>query len=303
MTRSVRTLMTGIIDYAGLFPPARLGMQEAVENYARYRRGEHAWMLGRFVCPVARLEEFSAAAAALMPGTYARSGYREMPEEDPWLVAALVEGSVRDALAPIDRFNERHAEHDHGRAAVDTVEIKADRPGVIDESLEALPEDFMPFFEIPLDADCRGLVAALADTGAAAKIRTGGLRPEAIPTVGQLVAFLHAAAAADVPFKATAGLHHPVRHVDPRLGPTHGFFNLFVAASMLRILGLEERTTASILEDELPTNFRFTEDEVAWRQLAIDSMQLAQVRERFALSFGSCSFDEPVEDLKQLRLL
>jgi hypothetical protein len=54
---SLRVLLANLIDYAGLFPPAALPMEEAVRNYARYREGEHAWMLGKFVVPRASADE------------------------------------------------------------------------------------------------------------------------------------------------------------------------------------------------------------------------------------------------------
>src|SRR4051812_41630301 len=55
MTFGLRTLLAGIIDYAGIFPPARLPLEQAIRNYARYRQGPASWMLGRFVCPAAQL--------------------------------------------------------------------------------------------------------------------------------------------------------------------------------------------------------------------------------------------------------
>src|SRR5207244_8426599 len=60
LARSLQALLTGLIDYAGLFPPASLSMEQALANYARYREGEHAWMLGRFVVPAARAAEVPA---------------------------------------------------------------------------------------------------------------------------------------------------------------------------------------------------------------------------------------------------
>ena len=59
--QSIRTLLNGILDYAGLFPPARLGMAEAVANYARYREDDRSWMLSRFICPAGRLAEMESA--------------------------------------------------------------------------------------------------------------------------------------------------------------------------------------------------------------------------------------------------
>jgi hypothetical protein len=51
---TTRALMHGIVDYAGLFPPASLDMPKTVANYARYRSGEDRWALGRLVVPLKR---------------------------------------------------------------------------------------------------------------------------------------------------------------------------------------------------------------------------------------------------------
>lgn len=67
--RSLLTLLHGLVDYAGLYPPAKLGMAAAVDNYATYLHSRESWMLGRFICPVSRLEEFRREAKALLPTT------------------------------------------------------------------------------------------------------------------------------------------------------------------------------------------------------------------------------------------
>src|SRR5437660_1475932 len=67
MSPSLRALLEHVIDYAGLFPPATLPLDEAVRNYARYRTEPEGWMLGRFICPAARLAELSPFADELFP--------------------------------------------------------------------------------------------------------------------------------------------------------------------------------------------------------------------------------------------
>ena len=62
---ALRTLVAGVVDYAGLFPPAGLDMPAAVRHYAECRVGDDAWMLGRFVVQAARLDEWESAVAAL----------------------------------------------------------------------------------------------------------------------------------------------------------------------------------------------------------------------------------------------
>lgn len=315
MTRSLRILLDALIDYAGLFPPARLPMRAAVEEYARQRQSEHEWALARFICPTSRLDEFSREAAALMPGTNATSGYREHAGAgEPWKLSVLIDGAGIDGLNKdldsIDAFNERHSLEDAGHANIDTIELKSPTPGFIDEAIDVIPTDLFPFFEFPVNGDCRGFVAALAGNGAAAKVRTGGITPDLIPASADLAAFLVACVAGEVPFKATAGLHHPVRSeyaldstpYAPR-AVMHGFLNVFLAAAIVKTLGADARAACAILDDRIEGNFRFTDTVAAWRDHAVEATELALVRERFALSFGSCSFDEPLADLKAIKLL
>lgn len=315
MTESLRTLMAGLIDYAGLFPPAKLPMQEAVEAFTRGRMGLHEWMLGRFICPASRLDEFSKIAAAMMPGTYATSGYREQADVmEPWRISVLVDGPLDDCLKRAEAFNKRHVEEDRGLSVADALELKVDSPREIDKAASAIPDEFYPFFEFPsetvMEGDARGFIAALAGQGAAAKIRTGGITPEAFPSTQAVASFLIACNSADVPFKATAGLHHPIRaeypltyEENPPRGTMHGFLNLFLAAAMLREHRLDEARVVAILEESDAGNFYFTNEGVRWKDFVLDPTQIAHARETFALSYGSCSFDEPVEDLKKLGLL
>lgn len=315
MTRAMQTLMSSLIDYAGLFPPAKLDMASAAEAHARALRGPHAGFLGRFVCPSKRLPELSNAAAPLMPGTFATSGYREYADvADPWRISVLIDDDLPGCLTRMDAFNLRHERADAGLARADAIEMRIDSPGGIDEALDILPEDVFPFFEVPIDRDCRGFVTAIAGNsdsgGAAAKIRTGGITPDAFPSTRQIAEFLHACIGAQIPFKATAGLHHPVRAThaltyEPASPKSvmHGFLNVFMAAALTRSARLDLDATIALLEESDPTAFRFTDDGATWRRHTIDVVSLARVREAFALGFGSCSFDEPIDDLKRLGMI
>lgn len=310
-TRTIRTLMSALIDYAGLFPPAKLDMQEAIETYNRCRIGEHEFMLGRFICPVSRLDELEMLGSSLMPGTHGRSGYREMADAAvPWTISALADGILEADLDRIDIFNERHSRPENGMARVDAIEVKVNEAKQIDAALDEIPEDITAYFEFPVTTDCRGFVAALAGNHACAKIRTGGVVGNAFPTTQEVASFIHACAAADVPFKATAGLHHPVRGnyrlTYEKNSPSHmmhGFLNVFIAAAIAKIQKPDEAVTRAILSSEEPALFRFGEEVLGWKEHLVTVTDLARVRETFAASFGSCSFDEPVEELLRLGLL
>lgn len=306
MSSSITALLSAIIDYAGLFPPTKLAMAPTVNNYDAYRRDEHAWMLGRLVVPVARLDEFEQAAAPLLPTA---------DDDDPWFITALC--AAADDANSLDRdverihvFNEVHADAGAGLARIDAIELKADSAAAIDDALDAVPDEIAPFFEIALDADLRGMIAALAGTGGAAKARTGGVTADAIPSCEQLARFLAACAKADVPFKATAGLHHPVRaqhrltyDADAPLGVMHGFLNVFLCAAALHARAINEQDAATMLDERDAGAFVFSDEGVSWRGVWIETERLARAREDFAASFGSCSFTEPIDDLRALRLL
>jgi len=310
-SQTILTFMAGLIDYAGLFPPAGLDMQPTVENFARDRRGEHEWMLGRLICPATRLEELSKQAAAVMPGTFATSGYREHAyTQEPWRISVIANMELGECLSTMKVFNEHHANEMNGLAVADALEIKTPDAETVEDVIERVPDEVYPFCEVPVDEDCRGLIAAMAGSAVAAKIRTGGVEASMMPTCEQVAQFISTCAAADVPFKATAGLHHPVRgdyrltyELDSDEGTMHGFLNVFIAAALARSARLNAEQLVPILDERDVSAFTFSSEGVGWRDQTIDLVMLAKVRETFALSYGSCSFGEPVDDLKSLGLL
>ena len=293
---SVEALLAGLVDYAGLFPPAALSMEDATAEYAMWRRAPEAWMLGRFVSPAARLAELARAADVHLP---------EPGAAPPWRLSALLGADVRGEAARVDSFNRSQA----GRAVVDSVELKAATREDAADALESLPPGLAAFVELPIDAELEPLLAVLKARGARAKVRTGGVVPEAIPGPSALARFVAACAAAGVPFKATAGLHHPVRseHAltyepgSPR-AVMHGFVNVFAAAALARS-GATRAELEELLSEEDPGAFRFEPGGLRWRGRTLPTEEIARARQGLALSFGSCSFAEPVRDLRALGVL
>lgn len=296
---SLRALLSRIIDYAGLFPPAKLSMAETVENYAKYLKSPEGWMMGRLVVPVSRLEEFEKEAASLLP--------RDLDDDsEPWQISALADSSetpqLQAELAAIEAFNQRHEDQGAGLAIIDVVELKGETPGTIDNALELISDDYFAFFELPIDRDPRGLIAALVDGDAGAKVRTGGANASASPAPEHLARFIAACAAANVPFKATAGLHHPLRHES---GPIKefGFLNVFVAGCLAQTHELAVTDLVELLQEESFAAFTIDDEGIEWRGHRIRTENIEDVRQEFAVSFGSCSFDEPREGLRALKLL
>lgn len=294
---TIDALLGGLVDYAGLFPPAGLGMPEAVARYAAYREGAHRAMLGRFVLPVARLDEFAVALDRVRP----REGDGSHAAR-PWTLAALATATDADTL---DAFNG----WEDGRALVDTVEAKADSADAIRAIAASLGDRFTVYVEVPVREDPTALLTAIRARGLRAKIRTGGVTADAFPTTAEVLRFLGACAALELPFKATAGLHHPLRGdypltyaADSARGTMYGFLNVFLASILLR-KGVASAEVAPLLEEGDATTLHVSADGITWRGRRVTLLEVAEARAGFAGSFGSCSFEEPVRDLTSLQLI
>lgn len=282
-------LLDGLVDYAGLFPPASLPMDEAVARYAAHRAGPQRAMLGRFVVPAARLDEFAPAAARHHAG-------------DPWRLAAI---ATADEAPLVARFNAGQ----RGRFVVDAIEARATSVETTWAIASAYDEAFTVYVELPVKDDPTVLVAELAARGLRAKIRTGGVTADAFPATGEVLRFLGACARHGVAFKATAGLHHPLRgeyaltyDTDAPRGTMYGFLNLFVAAALLYD-GVDEIELVPLLEERDAAAFRVDADGITWRGRRVSTGEIARAREGYATSFGSCSFEEPVQELAALDLM
>jgi len=296
--KAVDALLSGLVDYAGLFPPASQGMREALENYASYREGEDRSALGRFIVPVSRLKELETVGRDLLP---------HGPGSEPWRLSVLVSGDVRAAGDEMRDFNSRHsAGSPDGHALVDVVELKAATVDEIEHLCSEVPGTFTPYFEIPTRGDVSGLVRKIALVGARAKMRTGGVTPDSIPPARDVIAFIVACRREAVPFKATAGLHHPIRgsyHLtyapDSPVGTMYGFLNVFVASALVNE-GESDDIAVAALEETDRHAFVFEDDAIVWRGQRIPSREIEQSRRMLAISFGSCSFREPIDELAPL---
>jgi hypothetical protein len=287
---SVQAVLERAIDYAGLFPPASLAMPDAVAAYAAYAASPDAWALGRFVVPAVRLAELASA-----------SGVFPVAGSAPWQVSALVNGASGD-FDVIRDFNSNHAP----RVMVDCVESRVASAGDVAALGRFVTGGMEAYAELPLDGDLTVLARALAAAGASAKIRTGGTIPQAFPAAVDLLRFLRACHDAGVAFKATAGLHHPVRAAyrltyapDAELGTMFGYLNVVLAAVLVR-LGASDAEALAMLEEREPGALRFEHDTVRWRSRAITGEAVREARRTFVRSFGSCSFREPLEELATL---
>ena len=292
---AIRALLAGVVDYAGLFPPAALDMSVAVQNYAAYRANDASWMLGRFVVPIARLDELSAELRSL--------GDQAGPE---WRVSALLGADVEADIERARAFNRAH----RGRACIDSLEGKLGSVDRISRAAASAAGGFALFAELaPDDPGLESLVAAAKDAGVNAKIRMGGVTADAFPPSAMVARFVRCCIVAGVPFKATAGLHHAVGGeyrltygAAAPVGGMFGFLNVLLAAGLMHA-GLSEADIARLLDERDVGAFTATPGDVRWRDVVLDEPGARLLRDQIIVSVGSCSFSEPVDELRALGLL
>ena len=302
-TASLETLLAKSIDYAGMFPPCSLALEPALQNHAQYVRSSEAWMLNTFVLPI---EQFDAAKQLL-----------SLFDPAHLLRVAALGPKTANADAFLDALEEANAatlslsRYDVGLVAISHLEMFLPR----DVDLAALKEaratigDLPVFWEAPPDR-AEQTIALLAehnsDEDAATfgyKLRTGGVTADAFPTSAQIASALVTPATHQLPIKFTAGLHHPIRQFrDEVKTKMQGFLNVLGAAVLAAEHRWDAKQAATMLEDENEASFSFGEDFFAWREWKIDVERL-RYRRKFVASFGSCSFDEPREDLRALGFL
>jgi hypothetical protein len=303
MPASLRALLDQAIDYAGMFPPCDLPLEPALQNHAKYVRSHEVWMLNGFVLPVGKFDAATKFVSQFDPS-------------HPLRVAALgpktanVEGfldALKDASAAVRSFS---------RCDVDFVAVshlEMFLPDDVDSAslkkARAIVGELPVFWEAPPER-AEQTIALIAghnsdeDTATFGyKLRTGGVTGDAFPTSAQIARALVTAATHQLPIKFTAGLHHPIRQFrDEVKTKMHGFLNVLGAAVLAAEYQWEADQAVTMLEDEDPRSFTFTDDFFAWREWKIDTERL-KYRRKFVKSFGSCSFDEPRDDLRALNLL
>ncbi|MBV8643270.1 MAG: hypothetical protein JO225_05055 [Candidatus Eremiobacteraeota bacterium] len=305
-----RALLERLVDDASLFPPAALPMRPAVRRHARHGESAYWWVGGRFVVPASRLNEFVSVRAV---------------EKDPIELSVILDGGALGAKGDTVRADLDRAERVRALPGVTVASFEARLPQlpldeatllrVAGEIAARFPDGEVSFWyesaydrawATPPDAWLGVVAAARASAPAnvrlGAKVRCAGAVPGATPSVDDLAAFVVAAQAHDVPWKATAGLHHPIRGAHSEAVVQHGFVNLFFAGIALHAGVLDATRVAEVLAEDDPRAFVVDPTHLAWKGVRVEAEQVAAARER-CVSFGSCSFDEPVNDLRELGIL
>jgi len=327
MNESIRAFLRGIIDYAGLFPPASLPLEKAFENYLQYMDSNHAWMLSSFVIPATRLPQLDALTEKITSQhTVPLSLLGKQNERLDEFMESFSSG-----IAYTKELHEKHS----GKFTTAKMELKvptevsaSGKKRSLKEMLieireilsanEKLPRAI--FLEVPFDENwkdsSRRLIEVLADDNVlygsssldlhlAYKLRTGGVEAWMVPSTDQVRWALTTARKLGVGMKFTAGLHHPVRNMDPHANTmVFGFMNVFIAGLMAYVHDINEEFMTKILEEEDAAAFNFSDEGIAYRDMPIIPREdILQLRRAALCSFGSCSFSEPIEDLESLNLI
>lgn len=288
VTESLRHLLGGSIDYAGLFPPAALPMDEAVDEYRGLQKSTDRWIVNRFISPVAWLPDFLVHLKQTAPN-------------DPWKLSVLgtsIEGFKQD-LRLIEAF-EADAK---GLVDIEAYEVKSNgqdlTPGALRHLVDAGFDEV--YIELPWGEPMMEGVLILAETEViGAKARTGGLEATSFPSAMALAAFIQECVNLDLPFKLTAGLHHPLPRIDFPTGATmHGFINVFIAGTLAYVHDLSRQEIERILSAENKEEFWFSDGGLGWRDFEASNQEIDEFRQQFG-SYGSCSVREPLEDLDAL---
>lgn len=334
MNETLRALLSGILDYAGLFPPAKLPLDAALTNYQTYVHTDARWMLARFICPAAKLSQLAELVGAMRDADPASMSL-------PMHLSVLGNGGAADreefiryhrqdllamdtfrresgSLATFDAFEVRLPPVDGGADGVSDFLLSvrgstSGGPGNADR----LPEDLPLFVEVLGGDDWRqtwndaiGGISRANESrpqGSALigfKLRCGGVEPSQFPAVDRVAFVIAEAAKQGVPLKFTAGLHHPLRHFNKAMGcEMHGFVNVFVASMLAHRHALDSDEVGKVLVAERWEDFSFSDVELGFGEWTVDRDAVGDLRRTACLSYGSCSFDEPREDLEEAGLL
>ncbi|MFI5144208.1 MAG: hypothetical protein ACHQJ4_01310 [Ignavibacteria bacterium] len=307
-----------LIDYAGTFPPASLDLKTSFTNYLKYQDTPESWMLSRYVIPAKRLSELASIIERekIIPNkplNFSVLGGKEVA------ISKFFDGLVAD-IEEILKFKTKFGDN----IITETYEVLLplellvvpDMNKLVDfftkvsvSFFDSLDKNVSVFYEAAPGKELEILSKAISyfnmiGNFAGYKIRTGGIEPSSFPPAEKIARSLSVCSENETPMKCTAGLHHPFRHYDASVGTRmHGFINVFCAGIFAFNLDLNEHELTRMLLEEDPYKFKFSDNKISYEGFEVFEEEIAEAREKYILSFGSCSFEEPVEDLHKLKYL
>ena len=332
MKNSLQKIMNGLIDYAGLFPPAKLPLDEAIAEYISHISEEKKWMLGRFIIPISQLndlEEFIPQFKNV--GTLRLSVLGGQSTSNKEFLQ-----QTKDEIIIINNYRKKH----EGKVTIEVIETKLPSESPSKEIMTNIVnllntnnlEHYYEFPELPYvginyatnedegdwDEKITPTIKMISNLEhAGIKLRCGGIVKDAFPSVEQVAAMIQNCSIYQVPLKFTAGLHHPIRHHSSEYDTEmHGFVNMFSASAFALTFpkpnNEQEKFKMFILLSHMidcqnESDFDFSDDKMTWKvgddrdsRFEITKETIEKSRSNSAISFGSCSFQEPMDDLTQL---
>ena len=335
---ALHLLFKGVIDYAGMYPPARLSLATALANYLDYQQSPEAWMLGTLVVPVGELDAVGSmlherearqmvrlsviGRGGTDPQTWRRNLREDFEQVEDFLHhhGALARLETFEARLPVTPGWEVSPHETSLRQAMgEGLPPPSELTGLVALALKELERfrDDWPrlYFEPPRqDAPLPAWYGALAEVASflfgrkqdrcGLKLRLGGLEPAAVPSTRDVALFLQVCHTFETRWKGTAGLHRPLRSHDAALGVDgHGFVNLLMASVLMSGARLTQ-SPILILSDDNPSHFGFDGQACHWgmtdEKATADLAAIRRARTHGLCSFGSCDFDEPREQLRRL---
>lgn len=318
--KSLKLFTDKLIDYAGLFPPANLILSQALNNYLVYSQGQNKWMLSKFIITVKKLSELSELMSGMniqdkIPFSLISSSgdnADKFLKNLKWDVEAILEFfKNKQTKSGFDVFEVRIP------PGLDLANKKENLRDIIKSVSEELEQNFgnniKIFYELMSDKNFDYELINTIDTISefrrngkqiGFKFRTGGNDQSLFPSSEKITSAMLACLEFEVPMKFTAGLHHPIRHYNEIHDlEMHGFLNVFGAGILAYSCDLIEEEIIDILDSQEAYDFEFNEDGFLWHDFTVSNDMITEARNKFMISYGSCSFDEPIDDLKMMDLL
>ena len=332
MKESLRTFMNGLIDYAGLFPPADLPLDKAINEYFEQLKSDNSAMLSRFIIPISKLNDLDnfiplfSDIGSLRLSVLGGGG----KTDDEYL------SKINQNIADINEYRKKHSD----KIQIDVIECKmatnSPSKSTMQEATTLLNENGLTHYheftellpvginystnedESSWDEVIVPTVELISEMkGAGVKLRCGGVVKEAFPSVEQVAAMIQTCVLAKAPMKFTAGLHHPIRHFADEYDEfMHGFINTFGAGIFATTFPTPKNSQekyqmfillSHMIADQNAENFSFNNDSMSWKvrddrdtEFEIDAEKIENARKKSMMSYGSCSFQDPIDDLTQL---
>ena len=303
MRTASEVFLSKLIDYAGIFPPANLKLPLALSNYRSYMQSTHHWIISKFIISSTDLRKISIkdinqfnSQNLLNLSIITKNFNKDYNIINTFLreFSNNVKFSCLETqISNINNFNNQMIEIN------DLIKKNKLNISLFFELLSKNWKDDIPFV-----IDNISRFNKTYETNFGFKLRCGGIKKSSFPAPTYISTVLLQSIKKNVPMKFTAGLHHPYIYNDSQINTKmYGFFNVFLSGMFAKKYDLNENDIIKILIDENKNHFQFKENKIKWKSYYITTDEILDYRLKNFISFGSCSFDEPCEDLKENGIL